>query len=72
MGQITNPNSPYYVPPGHKGFWLNKATFIIVKESTDIEALREKIKNRKGPGWELGYVEQYHDNKSSSRHRRTQ
>jgi hypothetical protein len=70
MGQITNPNSPYYVPPGYKSFWLNKVTFIIVKESANEAEIREKFKNRKGPGWELGYIEQYLDNKSGSRHRR--
>jgi hypothetical protein len=52
--------NPYEVPPGYKGFWLNKVTFIVVKESANEADVRERFKNRKGPSWELGYIEQYH------------
>lgn len=57
MGQKIN---PYKVPLGHKGVWINKATFVVLKEDVDVAAFKKRLQDRKGPGWELGYVEQYH------------
>ena len=52
--------NPYEVPPGHKGVWLDEKTFVLVKADADEAELRAKFENRKGPGWDLGAVEQFH------------
>ncbi len=57
MGPVKK--NPYKVPAGYKGFWLDSKTFIIVKKDEDIKAVKAKFDNRKGAGWDLGYVEKH-------------